>query len=163
MKAKISLPERPSALYLLAVLDLLVVLLIFFALIPAVAEQAGMPLKKMKFSSRMDTIAPGKRVSLFGRSGPQPRFHLGRNPIDFEDLVDELSRLKEERGIEILVAVLDEDMKVGLVSELERVADQVGIEVILAGRFEMEKTGFRNLREDPPKSGTGGDQDGTQE
>ncbi|MDP7108003.1 MAG: hypothetical protein QGH41_13035, partial [Roseibacillus sp.] len=60
MKAQISLPERPSALYLLAVLDLLAVLLIFFALIPAVAEQAGMPLNRMKFSSRMDTISPGK-------------------------------------------------------------------------------------------------------
>lgn len=163
MKAKISLPERPSALYLLAVLDLLVVLLIFFALIPAVAEQAGMPLKKMKFSSRLDTIAPGKRVSLFGRSGPQPRFHLGRHRIDFGDLADELSRLKEERGIEILVAVLDEDMKFGLVSELERVADQVGIEVILAGKFEVEKTGFRSLREDPAEPERSGGQNGAQE
>ena len=163
MKARISLPERPSALYLLAVMDLLVVLLIFFALVPAVAEQAGMPLRKMKFSSRMDTISPEKRVSLFGRSGPRPRFHLGRNQIDFENLAGELTRLKEERGIEILVAVLDEDMKLGLVSELERVADQVGIEVILAGRLEMEKTGFRNLRDDSTESGGGRDQNEAQE
>jgi biopolymer transport protein ExbD len=163
VKAQISLPERPSALYLLAVLDLLVVLLIFFALIPAVAEQAGMPLNRMKFSSRMDTIPPGKRVSLFGRGGPQPRFHLGRNQIELEDLAVELSRLKEERAIEVLVAVLDEDMRFGLVSELEKVADQVGIEVILGGRLEMEKTGFRNLREDSPESEAREDQDGAEE
>jgi len=122
-----------------------------------------MPLNRMKFSSRMDTISPGKRVSLFGRSGPQPRFHLGRNQIELKDLAVELSRLKEERGIEVLVAVLDEDMRFGLVSELEKVADQVGIEVILGGRFEMEKTGFRNLREDSPESEGGEDQDGAEE
>ena len=112
----------------------------------------GMPLNKMKFSSRMDTIAPGKRVSLFGRGGAHPRFHLGRNQIEFEDLADDLIRLKEEKGIEVLVAVLDQDMKFGLLSQLESVADQVGIEVILGGRFEMEKTGFRNLRDDSDES-----------
>ena len=53
MRAQLTLPEKPSALYLLAVLDIIAVLLIFFALIPAVAEQAGVPLNKMKFSSRM--------------------------------------------------------------------------------------------------------------
>ena len=159
MRSKLSLPEKPSALYLLAVLDLLVVLLIFFALIPAVAQQAGMPLNKMKFSSRMDTIAPGKRVSLFGRGGMHPRFHLGRNQIEFEDLADELIRLKEERGIEVLVAVLDQDMKFGLLSKLEGIADQVGIEVILGGRFEMEKAGFRNLRDDSSESSISEPQD----
>ena len=159
MRSKLSLPEKPSALYLLAVLDLLVVLLIFFALIPAVAQQAGMPLNKMKFSSRMDTIAPGTRVSLFGRGGMHPRFHLGRNQIEFEDLADELIRLKEERGIEVLVAVLDQDMKFGLLSKLEGIADQVGIEVILGGRFEMEKAGFRNLRDDSSESSISESQD----
>lgn len=159
MRSKLSLPEKPSALYLLAVLDLLVVLLIFFALIPAVAQQAGMPLNKMKFSSRMDTIAPGTRVILFGRGGMHPRFHLGRNQIEFEDLADELIRLKEERGIEVLVAVLDQDMKFGLLSKLEGIADQVGIEVILGGRFEMEKAGFQNLRDDSSESSISESQD----
>ena len=115
MRAQLTLPERPSALYLLAVLDIIAVLLIFFALVPAVADQAGVPLNKMKFSSRMDTIAPEKRVSLFGRAGSPPRFHLGRKKIDFEDLADELMRLKETRGIEVLVAVLDQNMKLSLI------------------------------------------------
>ncbi len=151
MRAQLTLPERPSALYLLAVLDIIAVLLIFFALVPAVADQAGVPLNKMKFSSRMDTIAPEKRVSLFGRAGSPPRFHLGRKKIDFEDLTDELMRLKETRGIEVLVAVLDQNMKFGLLSELEMVADEVGVEVILGGRFEMENTGFGGLREASPE------------
>lgn len=152
MKARISLPERPSALYLLAVLDVLVVLLIFSTLIPAVAEQAGVPLNKMKFGSRMDTIPLGKRVSLFGRSGPQARFHLGRREIAFEDLAGQLAVLKAERGIEVLVAIMDEDMEIGLISDLERVAEEVGIEVILGGRLEMEKTDFRSQGEAPPGS-----------
>ncbi|MDG2487950.1 MAG: hypothetical protein P8M65_09595 [Roseibacillus sp.] len=151
MRAQLTLPERPSALYLLAVLDIIAVLLIFLALVPAVADQAGVPLNKMKFSSRMDTIAPEKRVSLFGRAGFPPRFHLGRKKIKFEDLTDELIRLKEARGIEVMVAVLDQNMKFGLLSELEMVADEVGVEVILGGRFEMENTGFGGLREASPE------------
>ena len=151
MRAQLTLPERPSALYLLAVLDIIAVLLIFFALVPAVADQAGVPLNKMKFSSRMDTIAPEKRVSLFGRAGSPPRFHLGRKKIDFEDLTDELMRLKETRGIEVLVAVLDQNMKFGLLSELEIIADEVDVEVILGGRFEMENAGFGGLGETSPE------------
>jgi len=151
VRAQLTLPERPSALYLLAVLDIIAVLLIFFALVPAVADQAGVPLNKMKFSSRMDTIAPEKRVSLFGRAGSPPRFHLGRKKIDFEDLTDELMRLKETRGIEVLVAVLDQNMKFGLLSELEIIADEVGVEVILGGRFEMENAGFGGTRETSPE------------
>ncbi len=147
MKARLSLPERPSALYLLAVLDVLAVLLIFFALIPAVAEQAGVPLNKMMFSSRMDTIPPGKRATLFGRDGPQPRFHLGRREVAFENLEEELLTLKEERGLEVLVAIMDENMAIGLISDLERLAAEVGIEVILGGRMEMEKNDFRSLGE----------------
>ena len=151
MKAQLTLPERPSVLYLLAVLDIIAVLLIFFALVPAVAEQAGVPLNKMKFSSRMDTIVPEKRVSLFGRAGSPPKFHLGRKKIQFENLADELMRLKEERGIEVLVAVLDQNMKFGLISELEIIADEVGLDVILGGRFEMENTGFGGLGETLPE------------
>ena len=151
MRAQLTLPEKPSALYLLAVLDIIAVLLIFFALVPAVADQAGVPLNKMKFSSRMDTIAPEKRVSLFGRAGSPPRFHLGRKKIDFEDLADELMRLKETRGIEVLVAVLDQNMKFGLLSELEILADEVGVEVILGGRFEMGNAGFGGLGETSPE------------
>ena len=37
------------------------------------------------------------------------------------------------------------------------------VEVILGGRFEMEKTGFRNLREDSPESEAREDQDGAEE
>ncbi len=99
----------------------------------------------------MDTIAPEKRVSLFGRAGSPPRFHLGRKKIDFEDLADELMRLKETRGIEVLVAVLDQNMKFGLLSELEILADEVGVEVILGGRFEMENAGFGGLRDTSPE------------
>ena len=58
-------------------------------------------------------------------------------------------RLKEAKGIEVMVAVLDHDMKFGLLSELERVADEVGIEVILGGRFEMEQTGLGGLKKGP--------------
>ncbi len=152
MRAQLSLPERPSGLYLLAVLNVFILLLTFFVLIPSVAQEAGMPLRRVEFGSRMNTVSPEKRVALFGRNGQRPRFWLGRKRIESVDLVGELKRLKEEKGIEVLVAVLDEDMDFGLAGELEKVAYEVGMDLSLGGRFEMEQSGFLNPKEPPPKA-----------
>lgn len=160
MKAKLSLPERPSGLYLLAVLNVFILLLIFFVLIPSVAQEAGMPLRRMEFESRLNTVPPDKRVALFGRSGPQPRFWLGRKRIEFANLATELKRLKDEKGIEVLVAVLDEDMDFGLAGQLEMVAYEVGIDLSLGGRFEMEQSDLLNTRDQAPKAEVIQDVDG---
>lgn len=152
MKAKLSLPERPSALYLLAVLDILVLLLILFALVPVIAQQAGVPLEQLSFSSRLPSVQPDKKVSLYVRSGPQVLYRLDGRPIEFSKLDAELSRMKEEKGIEVLVAVVDEELSFGEGLKIKELGLRVGIKVHIAGRLAVEKAGFRNLKKAPPKA-----------
>ena len=152
MKVELSLPERPSALYLLAVLDILVVLLLFFALVPVVGQQAGIPLRRMESESLLDRVPPAKRVAVFGRSGPQARFWLGHRRIEFAELEPELMRLKEERGIEVMVVILDEDMDYGWTGKFEKLAYAVGVDLSLGGRLDMERAGLQQTSDPPPKA-----------
>jgi biopolymer transport protein ExbD len=156
VKAQLSLPDRPSALYLLAVLDILVLLLIFFALTPIVAQQAGLPVERLKTSSRLPSIHPNKKVILSARparSGPRVLYRLGSIPIVFEKIEEEIARLKEEKGIEVVVAVLDERLNLNVLFDLEEAIRDTGIDVYFGGRFPVEEAGIRKLEEPPAKPG----------
>lgn len=152
MKAKLSLPERPSALYLLAVLDILVVLLIFFALIPLVDQQAGAASARIEISSRVPSVDAKKKVILNVKAGAQVLYRLEGKTIELSRLGEELGRIKEERGIEVVVAVTDENMKAGVMFQIEEIAVEAGLDVHFVGRFPLEQAGFRNLKKPPPKA-----------
>lgn len=152
MKAKLSLPERPSALYLLAVLDILVVLLIFFALIPLVDQQAGAASARIEISSRVPSVDAKKKVILNVKAGAQVLYRLEGKTIELSRLGEELGRIKEERGIEVVVAVTDENMKAGVMFQIEEIAVEAGLDVHFVGRFPLEQAGFRNLKKPPPRA-----------
>lgn len=152
MKAKLSLPERPSALYLLAVLDILVVLLIFFALIPLVDQQAGAASARIEISSRVPSVDAKKKVILNVKAGAQVLYRLEGKTIELSRLGEELGRIKEERGIEVVVAVTDENMKAGVMFQIEEIAVEAGLDVHFVGRFPLEQAGLRNLKKPPPKA-----------
>lgn len=152
MKAKLSLPERPSALYLLAVLDVLVVLLIFFALIPLVDQQAGAASARIEISSRVPSVNAKKKVILNVKAGAQVIYRLEGKTIELRRLREELGRIKEERGIEVVVAVTDENMKAGVMFQIEEIAVEAGLDVHFVGRFPLEQAGFRNLKKPPPRA-----------
>ena len=152
MKAKLSLPERPSALYLLAVMDVLVVLLIFFTLIPLVDQQAGAATARIEISSRVPSVDAKKKVILNVKAGAQVLYRLEGKTIELSKLREELRRLKEERGIEVVVAVTDENMKAGVMFQIEEIAVRVGLDVHFVGRFPLEQAGFRNLKKPPPRA-----------
>jgi biopolymer transport protein ExbD len=152
VKAKLSLPERPSALYLLAVLDILVVLLIFFALIPLVDQQAGAASARIEISSRVPSVDAKKKVILNVKAGAQVLYRLEGKTIELSRLGEELGRIKEERGIEVVVAVTDENMKAGVMFQIEEIAVEAGLDVHFVGRFPLEQAGFRNLKKPPPRA-----------
>ena len=152
MKAKLSLPERPSVLYLLAVLDVLVVLLIFFALIPLVDQQAGAASARIEISSRVPSVDAKKKVILNVKAGAQVIYRLEGKTIELRRLREELGRIKEERGIEVVVAVTDENMKAGVMFQIEEIAVEAGLDVHFVGRFPLEQAGFRNLKKPPPRA-----------
>jgi|TARA_B110000196_G_scaffold304212_1_gene300731 biopolymer transport protein ExbD len=152
VKAKLSLPERPSALYLLAVLDVLAVLLIFFALIPLVDQQAGAASARIEISSRVPSVDAKKKVILNVKAGAQVIYRLEGKTIELRRLREELGRIKEERGIEVVVAVTDENMKAGVMFQIEEIAVEAGLDVHFVGRFPLEQAGFRNLKSPPPRA-----------
>jgi biopolymer transport protein ExbD len=152
VKAKLSLPERPSALYLLAVLDILVVLLIFFALIPLVDQQAGAASARIEISSRVPSVDAKKKVILNVKAGAKVLYRLEGKTIELSRLGEELGRIKEERGIEVVVAVTDENMKAGVMFQIEEIAVEAGLDVHFVGRFPLEQAGFRNLKKPPPRA-----------
>ncbi|MDE0596632.1 MAG: biopolymer transporter ExbD [Roseibacillus sp.] len=152
MKAKLSLPERPSALYLLAVLDVLAVLLIFFALIPLVDQQAGAASARIEISSRVPSVDAKKKIILNVKAGAQVIYRLEGKTIELRRLREELGRIKEERGIEVVVAVTDENMKAGVMFQIEEIAVEAGLDVHFVGRFPLEQAGFRNLKSPPPRA-----------
>jgi len=152
VKAKLSLPERPSALYLLAVLDVLAVLLIFFALIPLVDQQAGAASARIEISSRVPSVDAKKKIILNVKAGAQVIYRLEGKTIELRRLREELGRIKEERGIEVVVAVTDENMKAGVMFQIEEIAVEAGLDVHFVGRFPLEQAGFRNLKSPPPRA-----------
>ena len=80
MKPKLTLPERPSALYLLAVFDLLVLLLIFFVLVASVAQQAGVAADLPKSGFRLGGYA--KKIAVTVKTGPQPILFVGMRRVN---------------------------------------------------------------------------------
>lgn len=128
MKARLSLPERPSALFLLAVLDILVVLLIFFALIPVVAQQAGYGVQTATATTVRPQTDPSKTVVLTVRANPRPVFRLDQEAVQLEDLGDRLEELKEEKGIETVLAMLDTRLENGLFVEVMEIVLAAGLE-----------------------------------
>lgn len=139
MKATISLPERPSGLFLLAVLDILVVLLIFFALIPVVAQQTGYGVQTATAGTVRPQINPSKTVVLTVRAEPRPVFRLDQEAVQLEELGSRLETLKEEKGIVTVVAILDRQLENALFVELMEIVLAAGLE--FQGGLTAEATG----------------------
>lgn len=136
MKAELSLPERPSVLYLVAVVDVLAVLLVFFALIPVVAQQAGIVLEPAEIKSRLPTMA-GK-VTLTVRSGPQPMIRLGMKKVTLEELPEALRKAKESAGIEAVVFIPDKNVNFEMLGEIGEIILDAELDVLLGGAFPVE-------------------------
>lgn len=114
MRAKLTLPERPSALFLVAVVDLLAVLLIFSTLIPAIAQQGGVVIDSAESSSRAPNVRLSDKISLILKSGPQPAIYLDDSRIELDDLEAELERRRDEDGIEWVYILPDTQAPTGL-------------------------------------------------
>ncbi len=104
MKEKLSLPERPSGLFLLAVLDILVLLLIFFLLVTSAVQQAGMEVDRLVNSFRL-RAANDQRVALTVTVGPPRTLYLNRKPVRITELPAEFERLRAEEGIGEVVQI----------------------------------------------------------
>jgi len=138
VKAKLSLPECPPALCLVAALDILVVLLLFFTLIPVVAQQAGITFVPAKIPFRMQ--GADKKITVTAKGGAQPILYLGRKNVRLDDLEGALVKAREDDGIELVVLMADEKLQNDVFSRILVATLNSGMELALRGAFPVEET-----------------------
>lgn len=139
MKVELSLPERPSALFLVAVVDLLVVLLIFFTLIPVVAQQAGVVMDFAELPSRAPTVHSARKTTVTITGGAHPAIYVGGQKVELEELRAELIRQREASGLEWVYVLPDKRANWDLVLGKVMVAIQAAeLKVIGGGTLPLE-------------------------
>ncbi len=134
MKLETSLPERPGFLHALPMFDIFTLLLMFFLLGPALVLQSGISVELPPSRFQMErfeetivvTLAPGE---------PDPRIHLGRDPVTFEELGERLDALheKEQAANSVVLLQTDAGTPVG--------AERAVAELVLSKGFRLALVG----------------------
>ncbi len=134
MKLETSLPERPGFLHALPMFDIFALLLMFFLLGPALVLQSGISVELPPSRFQMErfeetivvTLAPGE---------PDPRIHLGRDPVTFEELGERLDALhaKEQAANAVVLLQTDAGTPVG--------AERAVAELVLSKGFRLALVG----------------------
>lgn len=80
-----SLPEKPSFLHMLPVIDLLALVMLFPMLTSTLTTQAGVELELPETSFRLQRVSNPVVVSITG--GIEPQFWVGKQQVEREDLL----------------------------------------------------------------------------
>ena len=132
MKAELTLPERPAIVHLLAVLDGLVLLLVFFVLITNVARESGVSAVRPAPSEfRLQQYGP--KIVVTAQGGAIPILHVGLERVQMKDLEAVLTRSTEQAGAETVLLVSDQMLSVGVERKISEVALKLGLNVMLVG------------------------------
>ena len=141
MKAKLSLPERPSALFLVAVLDLLVVLLLFSTLIPMVAQQAGAVIDFAEIPSRGPSLRLAEKTTVTVTADNPPVIYLAGTRIGIDRLEDELRRRRDREGIEWVYILPDARASFDVVKDVGFKVRAAGLRPLWGGTLPLEEGG----------------------
>lgn len=142
MKAELTLPERPAAVHLLVVLDVLVLLLVFFALLTSIAQEAGISVRLPESSYRLRSY--GRPIVVTARGGMVPAIYVEQERVEFEGLEAALVKRAEESGAETMFVHADEMLPVAVERKIIEIGLALGLNVALPGRQgggEAGKTG----------------------
>jgi biopolymer transport protein ExbD len=134
MKAKLTVPERPAIVHLLAILDVLVLLLIFFVLITNVAREAGVAVVNLPESeNRLRQYGP--KVVVTARGGAVPSIYVGLKRIQLEDLEETLKASAEDAGAETVLLLADRMLPVAVERRIIEVGRRLQLNVMLVGSW----------------------------
>jgi biopolymer transport protein ExbD len=132
MKAELTLPDRPAIVHLLAVLDVLVLLLVFFVLITHVAREAGVSAVRMS-PSEYRLPDDGATVVVTAQGGASPILHVGLERVQMKDFSEVLKRTAEQTKAETVLLMSDELLPVGIERQISEVGLKLGLNVMLVG------------------------------
>lgn len=93
MKLELTLPERPGFLHAIPVLDLFLLLVLFFAVAPSLVRQSGLTveLPPSKFQIELDQ---NLLVVTLGAGQGEANIHFGRKSVSFEQLEEILESMR---------------------------------------------------------------------
>jgi len=140
MKLEMTLPEQPGFLHALPLFDLFALLLLFLLMGPAMVLQSGISVELPPSRFQMERFEETLVVTL-SPGEPQARIHLGRTPVSFEELGEQLDELREAGHANKAVVLLQSDAAtpVGQERELTEMILGKGFRVALIGRTPVDQ------------------------
>ncbi len=135
MKLEMTLPERPGFLHALPVLNLFALMQLFFLLGPSLVMQSGVGVDLPPSRFQLERYDQSLVVTL-GPGEPEPRIHLGRDPVTRITLAQRLDSLRAA-GMQAKAMVLlqtDAGTPVGLEREITELVLGKGFRLALVGK-----------------------------
>lgn len=130
-----TLPERPGFLHVLPVVDLFLLLVLFFMVGPSLLLQSGLkidlPPSKFQMERFQDTL-----VVTLGPGQPPSNIHYGRRPVTFAELAALLDLKRADGSAAKAVVLLQSDVETPVRMERE-VAEMIlgkGFRLALVGQ-----------------------------
>ncbi len=138
-----TLPERPGFLHVLPVVNLFLLLVLFFMVGPSLLLQSGMKVELAPSKFQMERFQDTLVVTL-GPGQPPSNIHFGRRPVTFEELTALLEQKRADGTAAKVVVLLHSDRETSVRMERE-VA-----EMILGKGFRLALVGQAPARHAPP-------------
>ncbi|NNC89434.1 MAG: hypothetical protein HKN82_13330 [Akkermansiaceae bacterium] len=131
--AELTLPERPSALHLLAVLDVLVLMLVLFLLVTSVSQEAGFPVDLAESQFRLGNV--GKPVLVTARGGAHPVISVGRERGSMADLEANLEAARVETGADSVLIEADKHITLEVWMGILNSCHKLGMRPMVVGKL----------------------------
>jgi biopolymer transport protein ExbD len=134
MKATLSLPQRPTGLYLVGVLDVLALLLVLFILVPAMNQELGLMVSLPESEFRLARHDHDRLISVTVVGSAHPSVFIGRERVNLDAFSARLEEASEKGGADLVVLRIDEGVSVKVERALIEAALALGLKVGLPGR-----------------------------
>ena len=132
MKAALTLPKRPTAIVMAGVLDVVVLLLVFFILVTEASQEAGVMVTPAETGWRLSGY--DATISVTVRAGSEPVVYIGRERVARDQYVSRLEEIVEGSGADTVLLRVDQGASVGAERGIVEDTLTLGLRVALVGR-----------------------------
>lgn len=135
MKLEMSLPERPSLLHAVPILNIFALMQLFFLLGPSLALQSGVTVDLPPSRFQMERYEDSLVVTL-GPGEPTPRIHLGRDAVSLSQLGERLEKLSQDGATVKAIVLLQTDLgtPVGVERDVTELVLNKGFRLAIVGK-----------------------------
>ena len=131
MKVSLSLPKRPTALLMVGVLDIVVLLLVFFILVTEASQESGVMVSSAE--SRFRLSGYEMPVVVTARAGVDSVVYIGRERVARDEFAGRLEEIAGQAGADTVILRIDKGASVAVERGIVEEALALGLRVALAG------------------------------